>query len=97
MNIILSDGAKRDFNEGLRWYRKKSDQAADNFITRTHETAQKVAAAPERYRQVLLGVRLIRYKRYPYSLIYRILPDVIKVDAVAHDKRRFGYWKRRLN
>jgi toxin ParE2 len=97
MNVILSDGAKRDFNEGLRWYRKQSEQAADNFIKRTIETTQKIAADPQRNRQIFPGVRILRYKRYPYSLIYCILPDVIKVYAVAHDKRRPGYWKRRLN
>ncbi|MBE7493576.1 MAG: type II toxin-antitoxin system RelE/ParE family toxin [Verrucomicrobiaceae bacterium] len=97
MNVILSDGAKRDFNEGLQWYRKQSDQAADNFIKRTLETAQRIAADPTRYRQILPEIRILRYKKYPYSLIYRILPDVIKVYAVAHDKRRPGYWKRRLS
>lgn len=97
MNIILSDGARRDFNEGLRWYRKLSDQAADNFIMRTLETAERIAADPERHRQILPGIRMLRYKRYPYSLIYRITPDAIKVYAVAHDKRRPGYWSRRVD
>ncbi len=96
MKVILSEGAKRDFNDGLRWYRKQSDQAADNFIKRTLETARLIAADPTRYRQVLPGIRSLHYKKYPYSLIYRILPDTIKVYAVAHEKRRPGYWKRRL-
>ena len=34
-------------------------------------------------------------RRFPYILFYLELPDVIWIAAVAHAKRRPGYWKHR--
>jgi hypothetical protein len=31
----------------------------------------------------------------PYSVIYRNLPNVVWVVAIAHHKRKGGYWKKR--
>jgi toxin ParE1/3/4 len=35
-------------------------------------------------------------KRFPYQLIYRVEADTITVYAVAHLKRKPGYWRDRL-
>ena len=96
MRVQLADGAKRDFNEGLHWYRKRSDQAADRFTEMTDITIGRILKDPTRYRQIRPNIRTICYKRYPYSLIYLIQPDTLVIIAVAHDKRREGYWNRRL-
>jgi len=34
-------------------------------------------------------------KRFPYSLVFRDEPEYILVIAVAHHRRRSGYWSRR--
>jgi plasmid stabilization system protein ParE len=36
--------------------------------------------------------RLVLLKRYPYSLIYRVDGDSVKIIAVAHSRRRRRYW-----
>jgi hypothetical protein len=35
-------------------------------------------------------------KRYPYFVVFRELPRKIQIIAVAHAKRRPGYWTKRL-
>jgi len=37
--------------------------------------------------------RRVLVRRFPYSLLYRVDPDVIFVVAVAHVRRRPGYWR----
>jgi plasmid stabilization system protein ParE len=34
-------------------------------------------------------------REYPYSIVYRLVDDTVVIVAVAHSRRRFGYWKRR--
>jgi hypothetical protein len=34
--------------------------------------------------------------RYPFSIIYRIEVERVLIVAVAHERRRPGYWKTRL-
>ncbi len=41
-------------------------------------------------------VRRAIVKRHPYFVVYAILPEQIVVVAVAHMRRRPGYWRDRL-
>lgn len=43
-----------------------------------------------------LGARRCVLRRFPYSLIYMIEESGIRIWAVAHHKRRPGYWLNRL-
>jgi toxin ParE1/3/4 len=42
-------------------------------------------------------VREYFLRRLPYSIVYRIDEGFITIVAVAHAKRRRGYWKDRLS
>jgi hypothetical protein len=33
--------------------------------------------------------------RFPYSIVYKQDPDKIVIVAIAHQRRRPGYWQRR--
>jgi len=55
-----------------------------------------VAASPRRWPNYLHGTRKYVLDRFPYSVVYRELPSVIQVLAIAHGRRRPGYWKNRL-
>ncbi|WP_367266575.1 type II toxin-antitoxin system RelE/ParE family toxin [Propionivibrio sp.] len=39
--------------------------------------------------------RALPLRHFPYSIIYRIVADTIIVSAVAHQRRRPGYWSGR--
>jgi toxin ParE1/3/4 len=34
-------------------------------------------------------------RRFPYSIIYRVVNDELVVHAIAHQRRRPGYWRDR--
>jgi len=55
----------------------------------------KILEAPERWPEHLQGTRRFLLHRFPFSIVYRLKGDVIEVVAIAHAKRRPGYWKRR--
>ncbi len=40
-------------------------------------------------------IRRFLLRRFPYVIIYEIVSDEIHILAVAHTKRRPGYWKNR--
>jgi toxin ParE1/3/4 len=35
------------------------------------------------------------FQRFPFSLIYRVTVEAIEVIAIAHHRRRPGYWMQR--
>lgn len=41
------------------------------------------------------GARKLRVNRFPYNLVYRILPEEVLVLAIAHHRRRPAYWRSR--
>jgi hypothetical protein len=42
------------------------------------------------------NVRKFVLRRFPFLIIYRDLPSTIQIVAVAHGRRRAGYWKGRI-
>ena len=42
------------------------------------------------------AARRIILKTFPYQLVYRVEGDEVRIYAVAHLKRRPGYWTTRL-
>ena len=41
------------------------------------------------------AVRRCILRRFPYSIIYQLVTDELRVIAVAHHRRRPGYWVNR--
>jgi len=35
-------------------------------------------------------------RRFPFSIVYYVADDTIRIVAVAHAKRRPGYWRTRV-
>lgn len=43
------------------------------------------------------GTRRLLARRFPYAVVYRVRGEqVVEIVAVAHYRRRPGYWRRRL-
>ncbi len=42
-------------------------------------------------------LRKLVLTRFPYFLIYSFFPDLLRVVAVAHARRRPGYWRSRVS
>jgi len=74
------------------WYRDQSLTAEDGFLAELRHAVEQVSIAPHQWPLYKAGARRYVFNRYPYSLIYRVGGDVVRVLAVAHDKRREDYW-----
>jgi plasmid stabilization system protein ParE len=54
----------------------------------------RILAHPE-IRELRHGTRRVMVAGFPYDLVYRVMVPDIEVLAVAHNRRRPGYWQRR--
>ena len=54
-----------------------------------------IADAPQRWPEYRRGTRRYLFRRFPFSVIYRVGSESIQVIAVAHARRRPDYWRRR--
>jgi plasmid stabilization system protein ParE len=87
--------ACRDFDESFDWYAERSREAAVRFVIAIDAALSAIAAEPQRFAVVDDLHRACPVARYPFRIVYRVTPDRVVVVAVAHAKRRPGYWKDR--
>jgi plasmid stabilization system protein ParE len=78
------------------WYVERSVDASANFIAAISEGFENISQAPRRWPRHLHGTRRLVLQRFPFSIIYFDDPAVVNVVAVAHGKRKPGYWKARV-
>ncbi|HEX5645389.1 MAG TPA: type II toxin-antitoxin system RelE/ParE family toxin [Nitrospira sp.] len=90
------EAASAEVNEAAKYYEERVPGLGLLFLAAVEEAAEKVLANPEAFQLVGEEIRHKLIRRFPYSLLYVIEPDRIRVIAVAHQKRRPGYWIYRL-
>lgn len=90
------EAAFGEYLDAVDWYLEQSETAAAGFVEALARAAETLVEAPNRWPVYMHGARRILLDRFPYSLIYRELPDVIQILAVTHCRRRPGYWKNRM-
>lgn len=97
MTFVFLEPAAVEFEQAFDWYQIRSEKAAEGFRSRVmvavHEAMNRPSSAG-----FLVGqrVRKVMLKPYSYSLLYFTHGRILYVVAVAHSKRRPGYWQRRL-
>ena len=95
MTPSVSPEAERELTEGALFYAREGDAELDfAFITEF----ERILALRTRHAQ--LGAqwrkpRTMPLRRFPYSVIYYVRGDELRVVALAHHRRRPEYWARR--
>jgi plasmid stabilization system protein ParE len=88
--------ARREIKASHAWYVRQSVQAADGFYEELLPALDRVQEQPRLYPPHLYGTQRVVLDRYPFFIVYRELLHEIQIVAVAHAKRRPGYWAKRL-
>jgi plasmid stabilization system protein ParE len=57
---------------------------------------ETISKAPQHWPKYLHGTRRFVLHRFPFAVIYLDDPDRVTIIAVAHSKRKPGYWKHRV-
>jgi plasmid stabilization system protein ParE len=70
-------------------------RASARFLSEIYDALENLAQWPQRWPFYQHGTRRFVLHRFPFSVIYRDEPAVVSIVAIAHHKRRPGYWKDR--
>jgi plasmid stabilization system protein ParE len=65
------------------------------FAAEVDRAGKQLVAFPRSGNMLRGGFRRILLDRFPYQLVYRVEGEEIVIYAVAHQKRRPGYWRKR--
>ena len=95
MKIRFHPSARRELLKYNRWYFVRSPSAAAGFEREIDHAISRISETSERYARTSHGCRRFALLKYPFTIVYRIVGDEIEIIAVAHRRRRPGYWTRR--
>jgi plasmid stabilization system protein ParE len=96
IRVVFHRLAAKEAREAEAWYAIHSAEAAARFRSAVLAAAQRIADRVQTHRIGLTKFWYVRLHRFPYRLIF-VLEDSFRarVLAVAHGRRRPGYWRRR--
>lgn len=93
MRVSFNPEALAEAEEATRWYRENGGSTPSRAFIQ--ELRRVVSLAAEQHRIGSPGpheTTRLYLKRFPYTLVYRIQNQTLRVIAVAHQSRRPGYW-----
>lgn len=96
MKAEFEPAARQELMESARRYLTEAGAIqAEAFEQEALRVVDLLLRLPEIGTRGRRHSRSMPLRRYPYSIHYRIEPDVIRILAVAHQSRRPGYWAKR--
>jgi plasmid stabilization system protein ParE len=96
MKVRLHPQARAELHAARKWYYERSPLTSTAFAHALDNAVAQISEAPTRYPLAEHGTRKFVLQRFPFSLFYSADQNEIVVVAVAHQKRRPGYWSSRV-
>ncbi len=95
MHISISEGALAETHAAARYYMNEgAPQAAENFLVQIEHAVEILRQFPEIGAPTYPGTRSFPLNGFPFSLVYHLSGETLNIIAVAHHRRRPGYWRR---
>jgi plasmid stabilization system protein ParE len=94
-SIAFHPAADEELTAAVEWYRERSERASERFAAELFAAVEQIRCSPSIFAPFTAGTRRVPLRRFPYYLVFREGPHRIEILAVAHAKRRPGYWRTR--
>ncbi len=89
--------AEQEFVESAAYYERNVTGLGERFGSEVQRAIERLLEYPELGSPIDATLRRLVLTRFPYFLIYSFTTDLLRVVAVAHARRRPGYWRSRVN
>ena len=97
MRLEFHPEAELELIESAVYYNKQIPGLGERFESEIRYATDLLLDQPEIGPLVIPDLRKFILTRFPFTLYYSITADVIRIEAVAHQSRRPGYWKPRVD
>lgn len=94
--VLFHAEAERELWNTIDYYETKCTGLGLDFEKELRYAISKIQMPPKSYPPKKYGARCRLLHRFPYSIYYLELQDIIWIISVAHSRRRPYYWLKRL-
>lgn len=94
MTLRVLPAAEAEVAAAAEWYETRREGLGVDYVAEVDAVFERIVAMPQTFPlwRADRTYRKAPLKRFPYLVCFRLVGDVIEVVAVAHAKRRPGYW-----
>jgi len=89
--------ARAEVEEAVAYFDEQRPGLGDRFEQDLRETVAFITDRPLSGKQLTSNVRQFRLRTFRYNVIYAVDSQELIIVAVAHHRRRPGYWLGRLS
>lgn len=92
--LLVSPRVWQELEDAIGWYEEQGSGLGVELANEIHQAFAEIAEHPLRWpRWAVHDVFRKRVlSRYPYVVFYAVDDDAVRIVAVAHMRRRPGYW-----
>lgn len=94
-DVELHPEAVAEARASFEWYLRRNESAASGFMAELDRAVDLISQHPERWPRFLAGTRRYLLRRFPFSVVYREFENHVQIVAIAHGRRKPGYWRDR--
>ena len=95
MQLEFHPEAEQEFLEAVSRYEKEVPGLGEQMEAEIQVATNLLSQYPDIGTPVDAELRKLVLHRFPYYLIYSALPDKLYILALAHERRKPGYWDKR--
>lgn len=94
-SLVLPE-AEQEMLEAALYYQNQASGLGSDYLSAVERAIQSIEESPYTWPILEGELRRQLVRRFPFGVLYRIEPEIIIIVAVAHLRKKPGYWKKRL-
>jgi toxin ParE1/3/4 len=87
--------AEAEMMAAAKFYESQQKDLGKRFLASVQDALNRIQVNPLLYHEIEDNVRRCITMKFPFGVLFRIMPDKFVIVAVAHLHREPGYWKTR--
>jgi len=96
LDMRFHPDVEQEVDSAYAWYETQVTGLGEDFLHELENGLVSVQTMPETWTVVIPGFRRYLLQKFPYGIIYQIVPHAVLVVAVTHLNRKSGYWQQRV-
>ena len=94
MKARFYQAARADLRDAVAYYNRQRAGLGVEFREEVRAAVQRILDQPEAWQPLSDGLRQLRLHRFPYGIVYELMPGEVQILAVAHLQREPEHWRR---
>jgi plasmid stabilization system protein ParE len=95
VHVVFQPAATADVEAAYAWYEEQRRGLGGEFRAAIDAAVSTIERTPLAYPVIRRAVRRAVLRRFPYAIFYRVVGDVVVVEACIHGKRHPRVWRSR--